>query len=215
MRHAGLPKEVAAAFLLTAGSAAPALVAVLPGPEWTEANRTAEFVIFYRDDEKLQARQIQAVTEIDATPERVFAVLTDYEHLTEYMPFTKENTVLERRGEGDLIIYQYLSLPVVSDRDYVMHTTHSRGPAGELRVTWDAIPGVRPPRDGVVRVLLNRGGWVLEPLADGKRTRATYRLVTSPGGSIPRFAANLSNTRAVPALVDAVRRRSLDPKWRP
>jgi hypothetical protein len=66
----------------------------------------------------------------------------------------------------------------------------------------------------VVRVTVNEGSWLLEPLDGGARTRATYRLLTDPGGSVPGFAADLANREALPGVLQAVRRAVLDPRYR-
>ena len=52
------------------------------------------------------------------------------------------------------------------------------------------------------------GAWILEPMGDGKKTRVTYQLHTHPGGSIPSWIANKSNTIAIPDLFKAVKTRS-------
>ena len=52
------------------------------------------------------------------------------------------------------------------------------------------------------------GSWTLEPLEGGRRTRAVYRLLTDPGGSIPGFIANRANTSALPRLFAQVRKRA-------
>ena len=69
-------------------------------------------------------------------------------------------------------------------------------------------PAEVPEKDGIVRVKINTGAWILAPLAGGKRTRITYRVSTNPGGSIPTWLANKSNTTAIPDLFKAVRKRA-------
>ena len=51
----------------------------------------------------------------------------------------------------------------------------------------DGEPEAEPEVEGVVRVKLNEGSWLAEPLNGGKRTRLTYTLLTNPGGLIPRL----------------------------
>lgn len=181
-----------------------------PGPDWTEANRTAEFVIFTREDARLGARDILAVTELDASPALAFEVLGDFDHYAEFMPYTKETRILERTSETRLKVYQRLSPPVVSDRDYVIDVTLS--PAtdatkGVFESRWTSAPDAIPTRDGCVRVRLNSGSWTMEPLDGGRRTRLTHRLQTHPGGSIPTWVADKSNTVAIPELLKAVAAR--------
>jgi hypothetical protein len=51
---------------------------------------------------------------------------------------------------------------------------------------------------------------VAEPISGGSRTRLTYTLLTNPGGMIPDFVANMSNTVAIPKLFKAVMKRSVE-----
>ena len=62
--------------------------------------------------------------------------------------------------------------------------------------------------DGVIRLKVNTGSWTMEPIDGGKRTLATYQLLTDPGGSIPTFIANKANTKALPELFARVRKRA-------
>ena len=70
-------------------------------------------------------------------------------------------------------------------------------------------PEVQPEVKGVVRIKLNEGSWLATPLDGGTRTRLTYTLLTNPGGLIPDFVANMSNTTAIPELFKAVGKRSV------
>src|SRR5690606_16839033 len=100
----------------------------------------------------------------------------------------------------------------VSERDYPLKVRLTHGsPAngGIFKVEWSPSPGSWPEVEGVVRVRINEGAWLAEPLDDGKHTRLTYRLLTNPGGMIPDFVVGLSNTIAIPELFEAVRKRSV------
>lgn len=61
-----------------------------------------------------------------------------------------------------------------------------------------------------MRITFNDGSCLIEPLDDGKRTRLTYMLFTHPGGLVPGFVANLSNTIAIPKLFEAVKKRAAE-----
>lgn len=197
--------------LVLAGHAL-ALEARPPGPGWEEANRTDDLVIFTHENEQVGARDIVAVSEIDAPPAVVFRVLGDYDHYPQFMPYTKETRTLEKKSETRLTVYQRLSPPIVDDRDYAIDVTLTPGTdenGGVYRTAWTPLPEAVPPRAGCVRVKINSGSWVLEPLDGGTRTRLTYNLQTHPGGSIPAWVANRSNTVAIPELFKAVRARAL------
>jgi hypothetical protein len=182
-----------------------------PGPEWTEAYRSSQLVIFTMDVE--EGRKIVAVSDIEVPPAIVFAVLSDFEHYRDFMPYVTESRILERKSTGETITYARLAPPFVSERDYPLAVRTSRGVAsnrGAFKIEWTAAPEIEPEVKGVVRVRLNEGSWRGEPLDGGKRTRLTYTLLTNPGGLIPDFVLNMSNTIAIPELFDSVRKRSIE-----
>ncbi|SEL04262.1 SRPBCC family protein [Nitrosovibrio tenuis] len=199
---------VAAVF---AASSAQALDVKSPGVDWTEAYRTDELVIFTKDVGK--DRKIIATAEVEASPNVVFKVVSDFEHYRDFMPYVEESRVLTRKGDNEAVTYARIAPPFVSKRDYPLKVRMTRGSpsnGGVFKVEWTAHPEAEPEVEGVVRVKLNEGSWLAAPLNGGKRTRLTYTLLTNPGGLIPDFVVNLSNTVAIPELFDAVKKRSVE-----
>ena len=181
-----------------------------PGPDWTEAYHTSELTIFVKDVD--EGRRIVATTEVEARPEIIFDVLSDFEHYPDFMPYVKESRVLGRESNGEVITYARVAPPFVSERDYLLRVRMVRGTAsntGVFKIEWKAIPEMQPEVEGVVRIKLNEGSWLAAPLDGGTRTRLTYTLLTNPGGLIPDFVANMSNTIAIPELFKAVGKRSV------
>ncbi len=196
---------------LFAASSVQALDMKSPGADWTEAYRKGELVIFTKDVEA--GRRIVAIAEVSAQPEVVFNVITDFDHYPDFMPYVKESKVLSRMGDSEVVTYARIAPPFVSERDYPLKVRMTRGTpmnGGMFKVEWTASPEARPEVEGVVRVKLNEGSWLVEPLQDGKRTRLTYTLLTNPGGLIPVFVVNMSNTIAIPKLFKAVTMRSAE-----
>ena len=192
-------------------SSAQALDVKSPGADWTEAYRTDELVIFTKDVG--EDREIIATAEVAAPPEVVFKVLSDFEHYRDFMPYVEESRVLIRKGDNEAVTYARIAPPFVSERDYPLKVRMTRGSpsnGGVFMVEWTANPEAEPEVEGVVRVKLNEGSWLAAPLNGGKRTRLTYTLLTNPGGLIPPFVVNLSNTIAIPELFEAVKKRSLE-----
>ena len=181
-----------------------------PGPDWTEAYHTSELTIFVKDVD--EGRRIVATTEVEARPEIIFDVLSDFEHYPDFMPYVKESRVLGRESNGEVITYARIAPPFVSERDYLLRVRMTRGTVsngGVFKVEWKAVPEAQPEIEGVVRIKLNEGSWLVAPLDGGTRTRLTYTLLTNPGGLIPDFVANMSNTIAIPELFKAVGKRSV------
>lgn len=197
--------------LLLAAAGARAVEAKLPGPGWEEANRNDDLVIFTHDNPQVGTRDIIAVGEVDAAPQAVFDVVVDFDHYPQFMPYVKESRNLKKTSDLQVTVYALLSPPLVDDRDYAIEVTKTVGTGrngGVFKSAWVAVPDAAPPRESVVRVKINTGSWVMEPLDGGKRTRLTYNLSTHPGGSIPTWIANKSNTVAIPDLFKAVRAQS-------
>ena len=159
-----------------------------------------------------EASRVSAlIASSNPAPKAVFDVLGDFENYAKFMPYTKESKLISKTSEFDLITYQLLAPPLVSHRDYyikVKLTVPAEENAGPYKSEWTAMPDHQPTRKDVVRVRINTGSWTLEPLDGGKRTRATYALLTHPGGSIPSWIANASNTTAIPDLFAAIRKRA-------
>ena len=203
-----------AAGLVSAGQVERAGRVNSPGPDWTEAYHKNGLVIFTKDI--AEGRRVIAVSEVEAPPEAVFNALIDFEHYPEFMPYVKESEVLSRTGDNEVVTYARIAPPFISERDYPLKVRLTRGSAGSgdkfkgstYKVEWTALPEAKPEVEGVVRIKLNEGSWLAEPLNGGRHTRLTYTLLTDPGGLIPDFVFNLSNTVAIPELFDAVRKRS-------
>lgn len=204
---------VLATTVVFAASTSQALDVKSPGPDWTEAYHRNGLIIFTKD---VEARhEIIAVSEVDVPPETVFNVVSDFEHYQDFMPYVEESRVLSRKSDRDVITYARIAPPFVSERDYPLQVRMTHGSSsngGVFKVEWTARPEARPEIEGVVRVKLNEGSWVAEPLDDGRRTRLTYTVLTNPGGLIPDFVVSMSNTVAIPELFEAVKKRSAERK---
>jgi hypothetical protein len=192
-----------------AASSSQALDVKSPGPDWKEAYHRNELVIFTRDVEA--GHEIIAVSEVDAPPETVFNVVSDFEHYPDFMPYIVESRVLSRKNDDEVITYARLAPPFVSERDYPLKVRLTRGSgtiSGVFKVEWIANPEARPEIEGVVRIKLNEGSWIAEPIYGGSRTLLTYKVLTNPGGLIPDFVVSMSNTVAIPELFEAVKKRA-------
>lgn len=201
------------AFCVIASPVRPALAleAHKPGPDWQQARNDKQMAIFFRDDAKLKAREINAITEMNAAPATIFHVVTDFDSYAKFMPYTKEVRVLERPAGNQAIIQTLVTPPIGAWRDSVSTITMTPGTpenGGVYRSEWLAKPNGAPLRKGIVRVQLNKGYWNLEPIDGGRRTRATYSILTNPGGNMPQWLINQGNNIGIPQLFDAVGKRA-------
>lgn len=203
--------------LLIALLCAAALPALAKEAAWDEVAKRDGVTIYNRSRAGSDIKEIRAVGVIDAPHWVVKNVVDDVGRYKEFMPHTKESKVLRREG-GALITYQQIDAPVVSNRDYTLRQQDQsrRLPDGRIayKKAWSLANHLGPPpQDGVVRVEVNEGYWLLEDV-DGKKTAATYYLHTNPGGSLPGFVVNAANTRAIPDLFKAIEKQAHDARYR-
>lgn len=179
-------------------------------PGWTEGKRSDNLILFYKDNEALHTREILAYSEIDATPEAVFKVVTDFERWPQFMPTTKAVKIVKRASADEFVMYELISPPLVSDRDFYLqvkltHGTSANG--GVFKSQWTCLPDFGPEQEGIIRMRINEGSWTYEPVDGGKRTRVAYLQVSHPGGSIPNWIVHRSTLSIIPDLFQAVRKR--------
>jgi hypothetical protein len=95
---------------------------------------------------------------------------------------------------------------VVSARDVVVHVQGQSTPDGSSRCHWTDLKDREPERRGVVRMPLLRGSWTIEPL-DVTRSRVVYQVAVNPGGRLPSWLVRRGAVRALPDVIEQVRRR--------
>lgn len=93
-------------------------------------------------------------------------------------------------GPSELLIYDQIRTPVVSDRDYVIKVTRTYDAARErTEFRCVSVSGVGPPvAAGHVRIPIIRAGWLVEP-GPAAGTRLTYYAYSEPGGLITALLA--------------------------
>ncbi len=142
--------------------------------------------------------RIGAEARLPASPEEVQEVLLDYPRHPGTVSHVAEARPLER-GDGWMLVYQRLSMPVIDDRDFVLRVTWGEHADGSRWIVYRAGGEGPPPVDGVVRVTQNHGGWYLRPIESGRATLARYESNMDLGGSLPTW---MSRSGAVDELPD-------------
>lgn len=104
----------------------------------------------------------------------------------EHPPTVKHRTVVRREGD-ELVVYDQIHTPVVSDRDVTIRIRKSADGHGAFDISFESASDVGPPPAvGYVRLPVVRGSWRIEPAAEGGSNIA-YRCYSEPGGAIPAF----------------------------
>ncbi len=128
---------------------------------------------------------------IDAPPEKVFDVISDYAHYPEFMSEVRGIQVKNRQGnEADV----YYEVDLVKRIKYALHMKEER----PKKLSWSFIEGDWM-RD-------NKGSWALEPTADGK-TQVTYSIEMALGPLVPKAIVNALVDQSLPKMLEATRKR--------
>lgn len=131
--------------------------------------------------------------EIDVPIDRVYALLVDFRSYPGFVPAQTRADVLEA-GDGRWRVDFQLS--VARKLDYILDLT---GEAPKT-LSWTLVEGDMMQK--------NHGGWTLEPIDDGKRTRATYRLAVELKGFVPRSVTQALVERTLPATLEAFKKEA-------
>jgi uncharacterized protein YndB with AHSA1/START domain len=204
-------QSIAALVVLLAGSSS--TVQADESGAWEERGGRDGVTLASRDRAGSKIREIRAVAEVDAPPERVLAVLADIERYPQFMPPTEQAKLLRREGEA-AVYYMEINPPVVARRDYCFKVEFDRLPDGTLRSHWQAeTKGCLPERRGVVRVQATDGEWILEPREGGKKTHALYRCHIEVGGQVPAWMVNKGSINQLPDVINSLRRAVNQPRY--
>jgi len=165
-----------------------------------ETLQSSPIVVKTRDRATGGVKEVWAEGDITGDVGDIQDVLSDTTRFTKYMPYMTEARELPPRdADGAMYIYLRLDMPVLSPRDFI-HKVYidkdSRQPwaKGVYASHWHAMPSKVPQVDGVVRLIISEGSWVVTPLPNGK-AHLVYKFSADPGGSIPSIFRNSNNVK--------------------
>lgn len=139
----------------------------------------------------------KAIGVIDATPEEVFRVATDYAKYRDFMPRVVRSTVKESARDHALVELQAELRWPAGSSTVTARYTHEKLPGDIYRVKFGMV-------DGSLKQYW--GSLYIEPFAPGK-TAITYELVAEPDTVAPKSAINRGIKRSTGNFVHALRQR--------
>ena len=120
--------------------------------------------------------------EIDASPERVMSVITDFAAYPDFLPEMQSADVL-RSAPGEWEVR--FTVKVIRELTYSLRLVLTE----PGRLDWTLIEGTFKANDG---------SWTLESLDGGARTRASYRLDLQVGMFVPGNIVRSLTERSLP-----------------
>lgn len=128
---------------------------------------------------------------INATVEKCWSVISDYERYAEFLPEVKKIRTMNRRGNEVDVQYEAEVVKVIK---YTVHMKEE----GPKKLSWSFIDG-EFMKD-------NKGGWVLEEAGEGK-TKATYNIAVEVGMLVPKTIVNALVDTQLPKLLENFKKR--------
>jgi hypothetical protein len=150
---------------------------------------------------------LYAEGDIEAPPSVVRDVLLDYEHASKVTDNVGESRILAK-NDREIVVYQRLKLPIISDRDFTLRATW--GQRGAVLTEQFAVDNARGPaeKEGLVRLSTLQGSWALEPIRGGAATHARYRVQIDLAGDVPKWMVSGGAAKNVPKLFEGLRRQA-------
>ncbi len=137
---------------------------------------------------------VQAV--VDTSPAKMWKIIDDCTHYKQNMQRVANSKELSRKGNV-VVCEVEIELPFpLSNLTGVTEATHVVGPPTWSR-TWKLIRGDYEK---------NTGSWTLSAFdAEGKRTRATYKIHVIPKSNVPNALLRKAQRESLPKLIEHLR----------
>ena len=184
---------------------------------WDLVNDSDGIYVYTRSKHNSDIYEALVITEILVPPWRVNAVLSDYKHHLEFMPYISETVVLRNESAKVSVFQQLDFFPIpITDRYYTIRidTVPDRFGAGSYRIGWsleNEKPYIRKGRG--ISVPVNSGSWELRPINSSTRTSVNYYHLADSGGWLPAWVINRAIIMILPRMIKAVKKRALAPQY--
>ena len=162
-------------------------------PEQWEQTRNKEGIVSYIGRTRTVNGFIPTKAEmgIGVPAEACVRAVTDFDEYTRWIPYCTASRTLERLFADECYAYYYISPPMSTDRDIVVHSTVTRTGEGAYDVVIEGVPGHTARVKGVIRVPFFLSRYHIAAYGNGG-TRITHVNEIDLGGSIPEFLHNWS-----------------------
>jgi len=127
---------------------------------------------------KTHVKRVHTALLVDAPASLIFNVITDYDHLHEFMPYLERTEVLESSETGAVVNY-FLDLPFGVNKRYRLRLIYEAQEA-YLKISWVLVEwGDVLAADQTIKA--TEGYWILEPAQEQDKTMVYYYTQTDPG----------------------------------
>jgi len=188
-----------------------------PTAGWDLVSNNDGINVYARKKHNSDIHEAFVTTMILVPPWRVNAVLADYKHHPEFMPYISETVVLRDEPTKVSVFQQLDFFPIpITDRYYTirLNTVPEQLGMGSYRISWtleNVESFIRKGRG--ISVPVNSGYWELRPIKNSTGTSVKYYHMANSGGWLPVWIINWAIIRIIPKMIRAVKKRTLAPQY--
>jgi len=167
------------------------------GPDWRLTKQRDGIDYYARQSAQKSLPEFKATVKINASIPDVMQVVTDFNRYPEWVYQCQETRVIALKGYSEAYIYQINSLPVIKDRDIILHgVTHRSEDGQQMQIQLNAAPHYCENNDDedcvaivespYVRVTDATGEFTLTKI-DNHTTEIVWQQYLDPAGAIPHW----------------------------
>jgi hypothetical protein len=173
---------------------------------WKYVKEKEGIRLYTRQEVKKGLKIFKGVAEVEASADKVFAMLEDVNH-TEW--WTKDVTQIKvLHYEKDKLAQCYLVYSVLwpfMDRDLCVNVTATNNSlTGERKLTAVPLIGILPENESLVRIKDYKEEWIIRPI-NNNRSHVELEFYLNPGSNLPNWLINMVLGDAPINTIKAVR----------
>jgi hypothetical protein len=147
--------------------------------------------VYQAENPKSKFKSIKVECTLQGTFDKLIAILTDIDHLKEWVYNMKTSYLIKKISPYDLYYYSETTIPWPMDnRDAVVHLRISKDSLQRfLKVSSAAENRFVPEKDGKVRIVYSSVNWYVT-MPTTRTITIVYTFEADPGGSLPSWLVN-------------------------
>lgn len=150
--------------------------------------------------------RVQVYELVEATPEEVLAVFSDYERANTYVPDVLSSRIVKRHSPLVHDVEYEVEVPFLPDERYTARNSLGHSPGGTLRVSWKLLAALQTKGA--------EGNVAVEPFEGGRSVLCYTNLVT-PGSAMAGLLRGLALERMRKTVAAIVAKVELEKRERP
>ena len=147
--------------------------------------------VYLAENPKSKFKNIKVECTLQGTYDKLIAILTDIEHLKDWVYNTKISYLVKKISPHDLYYYTETYIPwPMSNRDAVVHLRIMKDSLQRfIRITSTSENRFIPEKDDKVRIVYSYINWYVT-MPTSKTINIVYTFEADPGGNLPAWVVN-------------------------